>query len=158
MENIPSKTNELNNQEGELSEQPTIFSDISVDNSAYEKNIRNARVWLYIIGGLQLLTGVYEYSKYPDYSDSIRWMIFGLDVFIGLVFLGLVILSYKKPVVAFTVSLVFYIVVNIWVLYSSGISALSFQLIIKVLVIIALIKAIKDAREFAALKKGLGTE
>jgi hypothetical protein len=155
MENTTNETNELNNNEKDGVEQPTIFSDIAVDTTAYEKNITNARVWLYVIGGLQILYGAYEYFKYSDYSDAARWMIFGVEAGLGLIFISLAVLSYKKPFIAFLTALIIYILVNVWVTYMTGLSAASFGWIIKIFVIIALIRGIKDAREYAAINKDL---
>ncbi len=154
MENIPEEANKPINEE-EHPEQPTIFSDISTDMSGYQKNIKRARVWLYIIGGYQIIIGVSEYIKYADYAENIRWLIFGIDALIGILFIGLAMLSYRKAVIAFISALILYVVVNIWVLYSTGFTALSFYWILKIVVIVALIRAIKDAQEHASLKQRL---
>lgn len=155
MENTPEELNKPINQEIEPTEQPTIFADLSTDMLGYQKNIKSARIWLYIIGVMQIGLGFYEYSQAAGYAENVRWMIFGIDAFIGLVFLGLAILSYKKPSIAFIIALVFYVVVNVLTIYFGGISSIGFQWIIKILIVIALVRAIKDAREYAALKQGL---
>ncbi len=158
MENTPEELNKPINEEQAPTEQPTIFSDISTDMSGYQKNIKGARVWLYIIGVMQIGIGFYEYAQTTGYAENFRWIAFGVDAFIGLVFLGLAILSYKKPAISFIVALIFYIIVNVLVIYTAGISSVSFFWVIKILIVIALIRAIKDAREYAALKKGLDLE
>ncbi len=135
----------------------TIFSDISTDMTGYDKNLKRARTWLYIIAGLQLVTGIYEYFKYSDYGTNYQILVLGIDAGIGLIFLGLSLWSYKKPVMAFVVALVFYLLVQAILIYDNPSNIFS-GIILKILIIVTLIRAIGDARESVALQTSLGEQ
>jgi hypothetical protein len=139
------------NTEKETVEQETIFEDFSNDFTPYQKNLKRARIWLYVLTGLQIVMGLYEINEY-DYLDSTTKMIvFGIDAGIGLGFLACAIWSYKKPKIAFMVALIFYITVHLVLGYFNPASLLSGWLI-KILFITALIRAYNDAKEFENLQ------
>lgn len=132
----------------------SIFSDV-YDLSPYEKTMRNARIWLYVIAGAQFILGIIEYNSVDD--KTIAQIAFGIDAFLALVFLGLSLWSKKKPVVAFTIALIFYIVVVLGLALLSGdFTTLIKGIIFKILVVVALIKANRDARAYEAIKESLG--
>src|SRR5690242_16705263 len=83
----------------------SIFTDV-YDLAPYEKTMKNARIWLYVIAGIQFIMGIYEYNTTAD--PTVAAVAFGIDAFIALTFLGLALWSRKKPVIAFTIALVFY--------------------------------------------------
>jgi Ca2+/Na+ antiporter len=69
----------------------------------------------------------------------------------------LAIWSYKKPAAAFLTALIFFIVVHV----SDAIvepTQLIKGILLKILVLVALIKGYKDAREYEQMKKTLGIE
>ena len=131
--------------------QDSILLDVS-DMSGYDKNLKRARIWLYVITGMQVLLGVFEYIKYDTASDEFRWMAFGIDAAIGLIFLACALWSYKKPVAAFLAALILYIVItgSFMILDPSSITS---GIIIKIFVVIALVRAYKDARDIEKMKQ-----
>jgi predicted MFS family arabinose efflux permease len=149
-EQFPSATNEPGTKE------ESIFSGV-YDLAPYEKTMKNARIWLYVIAGAQLLMGIYEYNTIDD--KTVGAIASGIDAFIALTFLGLSLWSKKKPVIAFTIALVFYIVIVLGLALLSGdFMTLAKGIIFKILVVVALVKANRDARQYEAIKQSLGEE
>lgn len=124
------------------------------DTSAYEKNMKNARTWLYIIAGFQFAMGIFEYNTTPD--ATVALIAFGIDAFIAVVFLGLGLWSRKKPVPAFTAAFAIYILILIGFALLD-IASLYKGVVVKILVIIALVKANRDARKFEEARASLGS-
>lgn len=133
--------------------QETIFSEI-YDLEPYERTLKNARIWLYVIAGLQFIMGIIELNREED--PVIGWTAFGINVFIALGFLALALWSRKKPVPAFTTALVFYIVLHVGFSILDP-SNLVRGIIIKIFVIVALVKANRDARKYEEMKKLMGS-
>jgi hypothetical protein len=129
-------------------EQESLFKDI-YDLEPYEKSMKNARIWLYVISGFQFAVGIYEYNIVPD--PTLAWIAFGIDAALALVFLGLALWSRKKPVPAFTLALSIYVIVQVGMMILDT-STIAKGLLIKILVVIALVKAHRDARKYEALK------
>ena len=132
--------------------QQSIFSEI-VDYTPLEKSMKNARIWLYVIAALQLIMGIVEYVNTAD--KFIAWLAFGIDAGIGLIFLGLALWSRKKPKTAFTTALVLYLLIN------AGFMLLDPEnifkgILIKIIVVVALVKANNNARKYEDIKKSLG--
>jgi predicted branched-subunit amino acid permease len=136
----------------ELPPQQDLFADIA-DTEPYEKSMNNARIWLYVIAGLQAVMGVIEYSASDDATVGV--IACGIDVSIGLLFLGLALYSKKNPVTAFTAALILYLVIVAVAIIIEPSSAIK-GIWLKVLAVIALVKANKDARKYAAIKQSLG--
>lgn len=135
-------------------EEKSIFDDV-YDMEPYEKSMRNARIWLYVIAGFQLIMGVIEFNTVTD--PTVASVAFGIDAFLALVFLGLALWSRKKPVVAFTVALIFYILIVLGLAVLSGdFTSMAKGIIFKILVVAALIKANRDARKYESIKASLG--
>ena len=129
-----------------------IFSEI-YDLQPYERTLNRARIWLYVIAGLQFIMGIIEYNQADD--PTIGWTAFGIDAFIAAGFLILALWSRKKPVPAFTIALVSYIVLITGFMILNP-SNLVRGIIIKILVIIALVKANRDARKYEEMKALMG--
>ena len=123
--------------------------DDVVDTEQYQKSMRNARVWLYVIAGFQLLMGVLEYYQADERTEGI--VAFCIDAFIALLFLALALWSRKHPVQAFTSALIAYAVFLLVFAYFD-IANLYRGVIFKVLIILALVKANKDARKYEQAK------
>ena len=129
----------------------SIFNNL-VDLAPYEKSLKNARIWLYVIAGLQFAVGIFEYFTIDD--NIVAAIAFGIDAFVALGFLALALWSKKKPLVAFSIALGFYGVVLIafTILDPSNFFK---GIIIKILVIVALVKAIKDAKQYEEVKASI---
>jgi len=130
----------------------TIFNEV-YDLEPYKKTLKNARVWLYVIAGIQFLMGIYEY--YTAEEQRVGIVAFGIDAVIALIFLGLALWSRKHPVPAFTIALIVYLVFNIGFMLLDT-SNIYRGIIIKVLVTIALVKANIDARKYEEMRVSLG--
>jgi hypothetical protein len=122
------------------------------DMSGYDKNLKKGRTWLYVISAMQVIMGVYEYMKYDTESQVFRWATFGIDAAIGLIFLACALWSFKKPLAAFLTALILYIVVcgGMMILNPANITS---GIIIKIFVVIALVRAYKDARHIEEMKQ-----
>jgi hypothetical protein len=86
-----------------------------------------------------------------DADSSLQWIVFGIDAGLGLLFLACALWSYKKPYTAFLTALILYIVVTATA-YIIEPANISFGIIIKIIVVVALFRAVKDAREIEDLK------
>lgn len=133
-------------------EQETILSGLA-DPRAYEKHVKNARIWLYVIAGFQVVLGFVEYFTLDE--NILAAAALGIDALIGVFFFALAQWSRKKPVPAFLTALIAYIVlvVGLMILDPSNISV---GIIIKIVVVIALFKAYRSAKEYEELKASLG--
>jgi hypothetical protein len=133
--------------------QETIFADI-VDTKPYEKSLRNARIYLYIVAALQVGVGIYQYANSdPEYA----LLIGGIPIGLGILFLAFAFWSYKKPVAAFMTALITFVVVHVLTMIDDP-SAIFRGIILKVLVVVALIKAYKDAVEYEKLRESIGEQ
>lgn len=134
----------------------SIFNDV-YDLTPYEKSMKNDRIWLYVITAAQFIMGIIEYNTIDD--KTVAAIASGIDAFIAVTFLVLSLWSKKKPVIAFTIALVFYIVIVLGLALLSGdFMTLAKGIIFKILVVVALIKANRDARQYEAIKQSLGEE
>jgi len=130
----------------------TIFNEV-YDLAPYEKTMKNARVWLYVIAAIQFAMGIYEYYSTPERTVGI--IAFGIDAAVAIAFLGLALWSRKNPVPAFTTALIIYLVFNIgfMILDTSNIYR---GIILKIFATIALVKANIDARKYEEMRASLG--
>ena len=132
--------------------QTDLFADV-VDTEPYEKSMKNARIWLYVIAGFQAVMGIIEYNMIDE--ASLGMIACGIDFTLALAFLGLALFSKKDPVTAFTIGLVLYVLIIGAVMFLDPASAFK-GIIIKAFAIIALVKANKDARKYVEVKRSFG--
>jgi len=137
--------------EQQTSPDKSIFNNL-VDLAPYEKTLKNARIWLFVIAGIQFGVGIFEYFSVED--NIVAAIAFGIDAFVALGFLTLAFWSKKKPLMAFSIALAFYAIVIIGYIIIDP-SNLFKGIIVKVLVVIALIKAINDARQYEEVKASI---
>ncbi len=151
---------ENTNQETPSQQEEThIFNEQDFSLDGYDKNIRRARNWLFGIVGIQFLWAIFSYASSPEGSIdlggmeiSVKALEAGIQIVIGLIFLGLALWSKQKPVQAFTTALVIYIA--LFILFGIIDPTNFFRgIIIKVFLVIALIKGLKDAKEAEDMKK-----
>lgn len=148
----PTNTTEQTVNQEEQSSQPDLFADI-VDTEPYEKTMKSARVWLYVIAAFQAVMGIVEYNMADDATIGLIACI--IDFSIAVLFLGLALYSKKNPVLAFTTALILYIALIVGFIALDPSNATK-GIVIKVLAIIALVKANKDARKYVQIKQSLG--
>lgn len=123
--------------------QETLFSDM-LDTSAYQKPIKTGRIWLYVLAALQVGVGVYEYVTTEDKDTGLTAGL--IDGGIGALFLLFAFLSYKKPFTSFVTALITYAVVQIGMMFLDPMNILR-GIILKIIIIVALIRAIGNARD-----------
>lgn len=142
--------------EAEKPQQDSVLLDVA-DMSGYDKNLKNARTWLYVLSGIMFAVGLYHFFQNEAYGEEVQWITFAMEGGIALVFLACTLWSYKKPATAFMTALVLYLLLVI----SNAIlepATIIQGIIFKILIVIALGKAYKDARENEDLKRALSAE
>ena len=141
--NIPSATD---------TSQESIFSD-ALDTSRYDKSLKRARVYLYIIAGIQCAVGIYEYATIRDKDFAL--VAAAIDFGIGALFIFFAVWSYKNPVTAFLTALITFVVIHIGMAFFDPASIIR-GIILKGLAVFALIKAYNDAKEAQRLRESIG--
>ena len=131
-----------------------IFSGM-VDYSPLEKSMKNARIWLYVISGMQLILG--SYDKATELDPVNGWLAFGIGAGIGMNFLGRALWSWKKPRLAFTLALILYVFFNISFMVLDPSNILK-GILIKAIIVVALIKANKNARKYEEIRNSIGEQ
>jgi len=139
-----SENSETSNQ------QATIFNNL-IDTDEYEKKFKSARTWIYVIAGFQFAMGIFEFMKE---EETLAWIALGIDWTIALIFLFFGLWSRKKPAAAFLSALIFYLVI-ITAFAAIDISSALKGIIFKILIVIALVKAYNNAREYENMKKAI---
>jgi hypothetical protein len=138
-------------------QESTIFDESDIIIEANKKNMRNARSYLYVIGAIQICVGFYTMYQLQNLGFAMDYMLLGftIDASIGLALIGCAIWSYWKPYWAFITALV---CMAVFVAIASyiDISNLYKGIILKVLAVVALLKAMKDAKEEIRLKEQYG--
>lgn len=130
--------------------QESIFNDWG-DTKPYEKSLKTARIWLYIIAALQVGIGIYEYNTV---DESIALFALLIDAGIGVVFLALALWSYKKPAASFLTAIIAYALMYI-ILGLLEPQNLYKGVLLKIFIVIALVKAYKDAREVEKMRASM---
>jgi hypothetical protein len=125
-------------------EEKSIFNEV-LDTSQYQKSMKNARIWLYVIAAFQFIMGIIEYSREAD--KTVGLIAFAVDAFLGIVFIGLALWSKRKPYLAFITALVTYIAIIILVAILEPANIVR-GILFKILITIALVRAIKDAKKY----------
>jgi asparagine N-glycosylation enzyme membrane subunit Stt3 len=143
------------NAENEPVKEDSIFLDVA-DMSGYDKNLKTARIYLYIVAAIQIIVGIYQYVTLKEYDEQIALLSGAIAAGLGVVFIILAIWSYKMPSAAFLTALIIFIGAHVYTAIEDP-SQIYRGIILKVLVIVALIKGFKDAKEYEQMKRTLGT-
>lgn len=119
-----------------------------------KKGINRGRYALFILGGFNLLYGIYELTNQEDpflYYAGI------IDSIVGLVFIGLGVLSMYKASLSMLIGLIFYGALII--LLALVDPATIFQgIILKVIIISSLVYSFRVAREEEAKNRAMGAD
>ncbi len=131
----------------------SIFNETDFAIRAYDKNIKNARIMLFVIAGLQLLT-IFFLGSLPE---DARWIAIGIVVFISMVFVGLGLWTRKEPYKALLIAIIVYggLIIADAIFDPTTIYK---GIILKVIAIVLLIKGMKNAKEAEELKKTFGND
>jgi hypothetical protein len=136
------------NQDPETQQEESIFNEADWSTQGYDKHIRNARIMLYIVAGLQLL----PLLTLGPIAEDVYWIVIGLQLFFVAVFVALAIWTKYKPFAALMTAMIFFIC--IWLLGAILNPATIFSgILVKVIVVILLILGIRNAREAEEVKK-----
>ena len=109
----------------------------------YDKHIKNARIMLFIVAGLQLLPLV---MLPKDIDPDSKMIIIAITIFVALVFAGLAFWTKKKPYHALLAALIFYVALVALNAFIDPKTLLQ-GLIMKIIVIVLLIMGFKNAKE-----------
>jgi hypothetical protein len=136
------------NQDPETQQEESIFNEADWSTQGYDKHIRNARIMLYIVAGLQLL----PLLTLGPIAEDVYWIVIGLQLFFVAVFVALAIWTKYKPFAALMTAMIFFIC--IWLLGAILNPATIFSgILVKVIVVILLILGIRNARDAEEVKK-----
>lgn len=139
-------------QNTETPQEETIFNEADWNMQGYDKHIRNARIMLFIVAGLQLVPLL---TIPADLPDEAKYLAIGLQLFFAVVFVGLAIWTKYKPFAALLTAMIFF--VGIWVLGAVLNPGTIFSgLAIKIVLVVLLILGIRNAKEAQELKKTYG--
>lgn len=143
---------EQSTQTPDTPQEESIFNETDWNMQGYDKHIRNARIMLYIVAGLQLL----PILLLPGGIDeNARAILIGLQIFFAAVFVGMAIWTKYKPYAALLTATIFFL--SIWILGAIINPASIFSgILIKVILMILLILGLRNAREAEALKRTFG--
>jgi hypothetical protein len=125
-------------------QQQDLLGDVGseVDTSEYDAQVRKARNWLFVVAGIQLVSGLIEVYGTPD---DLKLIVLGIHGVITAVFVALALWSNKKAYEALVVAIVVYALI-----YIAGglLDPMNFLrgILIKIFVVIALINGIKAAK------------
>lgn len=115
------------------------------------ERLKMSRIWVFVLGGLQLGIGIYQWIAVPDkYLANIGLL---TDGGLGICFLALAWYSYQKPALAFFTALLLYLMLNAIIGYLNP-SFLFNGVLIKALILMLLMKAFTNGRTYTKLKTG----
>lgn len=147
MEQQPQPTPQSAEQQEE-----SIFDEELLNSDEYNKHVRHARNAIFFVAGAQVVLGLILSFAGPD--ELFVYSIIELLIVAGI-FAGLGFWAMKNPYPAILTALIFYCAL---ILLYAAIEPVSIMrgIILKVVIIIYLVKGLKNAREAQRLKEALG--
>jgi hypothetical protein len=130
----------------------TIFPESEFSMEGYDKHIRNARIMLFILAGLFLLSLV---SLTPFDDNPLKLVMAGIIVLFAAAYIALAFWTKKKPYTAILTALILFI----------SLEVLSFLLqpasifqgwILKIIVILLLLLGLRNAKESQRMMEAYG--
>ena len=141
----------MEEQKPEPNPEETIFEEADFSMEGYDKHVRNARIMLFIISGLQLLPLLFL----GPLPSSARLIVAAISIFVSAVFFVLALWTKQKPYTA----LLFASIVYILLVAINGIldpRTLLQGAIIKVMIMVLLILGLRNARDAQRMKDTFG--
>lgn len=141
-------------QQPKPDQEESIFYEADYSMKGYDKHIKNARILLFIIAGIQFLPLVFA-GPIPEED---WWFIIGEIIFKAVVYAGLALLTYKKPYTALVIAVCFYVG---WILLMAVVVDWTYLIrgwLINLIAIVLLITGIRNAKEAQDLKKTFNQE
>jgi hypothetical protein len=136
--------------------QPTpeesIFSEEDFSMKGYDKHIRNARITLFIIAGVQLVAGVITSLNLPEPAI---WITIGIYALFATVFASLAFWTRKKPYTALLIALILYssLVVGDGIIDPSSIYK---GIFLKVAIIVLLVRGLNNGKQAQEMMETFG--
>lgn len=123
--------------------QEDLLNDVYDDSmDGYDKPIKRARILLFVIAGLQLLS-LFTVGDLPEPEN---WITIGIFVFVAAVFAALAFWTKRKPYTAIITALSIYASLHILSAILEPASIIR-GLIVKIVAFVLLITALKNAKE-----------
>lgn len=110
------------------------------------KTLRQARNSLFVVGGIIIVFNIIQSNINSLEYEGLPFYLLYLDVFIGLVFVGLGFATYKFPFPALLTGLILYVGLILLNAYWDP-SSIASGIIMKVIIIVYLVKGLKNAKE-----------
>jgi prepilin signal peptidase PulO-like enzyme (type II secretory pathway) len=136
---------------GEPPQEESIFQEDEFSMKGYDKHIKNARIMLFVMAGLQLI-GVYTALALPDPA---RWITIVIYLFFGGVFAGLAFWTHQKPYTALLTALIIYVSLQVF----GGIydpSSIYRGIVLKIGIIVMLIIGMRNGKDAQDMKEAFG--
>jgi hypothetical protein len=143
-----------NTQMPEPDKQDTIFNEEEFLNTGYDKPVRQARNTLFVVAGIQFVFGLISIYSMED-DVAVKWVTFGVVVFISALFVGLALWTKKKPYTAILTGLIIYCLLLLIDLFYQPSSIIK-GLIMKIIIIVYLVKGLSNAKETQQIQKAFG--
>ncbi len=130
----------------------TIFPETDFSMEGYDKHIRNARIMLFVLAGLFLLSLV---SLTPFDDNPLRLVMAGIIILFAAVYIALAFWTKKKPYTAILTALILFISLQVlsFLLQPASIFQGWF---LKIIVILLLILGLRNAKESQRLMEAYG--
>ncbi len=113
-----------------------------------KKKLKNVKILLYVIAGINFLIGIYYLSNEMTFADGIGSLIS------GFIFLGCVFWVNKQPLTGILAAFIFWIILQLSVIFIDP-SLLFRGIIIKIVIIGVFIKGINSAKDFKSYSEQL---
>jgi hypothetical protein len=135
---------------GEPAEE-SIFSEEDYSMEGYDKHVRNARIALYVVAGLFLLS----IFLLQDLEDTAKKIMIGLVIFMAGVFALLGYWSIKRPFTAILIGLIIFVALQVFNAIADPSSLLQ-GWYVKIAVPLFLIMGLRNAKEIQDRRQAFG--
>jgi len=129
----------------------SIFEEADYSMEGYDKHVRNARIMLYILAGLVLLT----IAMVTPIDQPAKWFTVGFIVIFAAIFAVLGYWSKKKPFTAILIALILFVLLQTLSAIVEPASLLQ-GWYLKIIVTVLLILGVRNGKEIQDRKKAFG--
>lgn len=129
-----------------------LTSDEEFSMAGYDKHIRNTRIMLFIIAGLQLLP-LLTLGSLPDET---KMLVAIVSLITAAVFVGLGIWTKYKPYTAIIVALCVYLGIIALTAIAAGMATIFQGIIVKSIVVVLFILGLRNAKEIEEARRNHG--
>ena len=129
----------------------SIFSEEDYSMEGYDKHVRNARITLYVVAGLFLLS----LFVLQDFEDTAKKVLTGLVIFMAALFAFLGYWSTKRPFTAILIVLIIFVSLQVFNAIVDP-SSLMQAWYLKIAVPLFLIMGLRNAKDIQDRRKAFG--